>query len=352
MGTSRMASALSAAACGAFALALMGAIAPLQAQKTDVVVMTNGNRITGEVKDLSHGTLDYSTDDMGRLSIEWNHVVRLSSSQTFEVTLKSGQKLFGSLVEGAQDGTLAISGAAVNTVPVGQVVGIAPVNQKFWHRFSGSVDVGLTYAKVNGNVQLTSAGGVRYRGPHIDTQLQFSTYLQDQTGSDQVTEHNVSIGAQRDLSLRWSAGVSAQWQQNDELNLALRTTLGAVAMRTLVENNREEVRIPVGLVVNQEKFYSSDSSLTSLEALLGIDVAAYRFDSPKLDLSGLANVFPSLTEPGRVRAQVEVRVKYELFHDFFLGARLSDSYDSDPPESGAAKNDVTTALTIGWSFNE
>ena len=118
-----------------------------------------------------------------------------------------------------QDGTLAISGAALNTVPVGEVVRIAPVNQKFWHRFSGSVDLGLTYAKVNGNVQLSSAGGVRYRGPQIDTQLQFSTYLQDQTGSDQVTEHNVSIGAQRDLSTRWSAGVSAQWQQNDELNL-------------------------------------------------------------------------------------------------------------------------------------
>ena len=352
MGISRVASALSAAACGAVALALMGAIAPLQAQKTDVVVMTNGDRITGEVEDLSHGTLDYSTDDMGRLSIEWNHVVQLSSRQTFEVTLKSGQKLFGSLVEGAQDGSLAISGAAVNTVPIGQVVGIVPVNQKFLHRFSGSVDLGLTYAKANGNVQLTSAGGVRYRENRFDTSLQFSTYLQDQSGSDQITEHNVSIGAQRELGRRWSAGVLGQWQQNDELNLALRTTLGAVAMRTLVENNREEMRIPVGLVVNMEEFYSSDSSLTSLEALLGIDVAAYRFDSPKLDLSGSARAFPSLTEAGRVRAQVELRVKYELFHDFFLGARLSDSYDSDPPESGAAKNDVTTALTIGWSFNE
>jgi hypothetical protein len=352
MGTSRVANALTAAVYGGAALALMGAIAPLQAQKTDVVVMTNGNRITGEVKGLSHGTLDYSTDDMGRLSIEWNKVVRLSSRQTFEVTLKSGQKLFGSLVEGAQDGTLALSGAAVNTVPVGEVVGIAPVDQKFWRRLSGSVDLGLTYAKVNGNVQLTSAGGIRYRESRFDASLQFSTYLQDQSGSDQVTEHNLSIGAQRDVGRRWSAGVLGQWQQNDELNLALRSTFGAVAMRTLVENNREEIRIPVGLVVNLEKFYSSDSSLTSLEALLGIDVAAYRFDSPKLDLSGSARAFPSLTEAGRVRAQVELRVKYELFHDFFLGARLSDSYDSDPPESGAAKNDVTTALTIGWSFNE
>ena len=96
----------------------------------------------------------------------------------------------------------------------------------------------------------------------------------------------------------------AQWQQNDELNLALRTTLGAVAMRTLVENNREEIRIPVGLVVNQEKFYSSDSSLTSLEAVLGIDVAAFRFDSPKLDFSGSGQRLPQPDRGGPGQAQV------------------------------------------------
>ena len=349
-----MASALSAAACGASALALMGAMAPLQAQKTDVVVMTNGNRITGEVKDLSHGTLDYSTDDMGQLSIEWIKVVRLSSNQTFEVTLKSGQKFFGTLVEGGQDGTLAISGAALNTVPVGQVVGIAPVNQKFWHRFSGSVDVGFTYAKVNENVQLSSAGGIRYRQNRFDTQLQFSTYLQDQSGSDQVTEHNVSIGAQRDLSLRWSAGVLGQWQQNDELNLALRTTLGAVAMRTLVENNREEIRIPVGLVVNhgkilQQRFEPHVAGSAAGHRRRGLPV--------RLSQARLVRLGPRLPQPDRARAgsgpRLRVRGQVRAVPATSSWARDSPiPTTANRPESGAAKNDVTTALAIGWSFNE
>jgi uncharacterized protein DUF481 len=237
-------------------------------------------------------------------------------------------------------------------VAIADVVGVTPLEQQFWQRLRGSLDVGLTYAKANSNVQLTTSGELRYRGPRFEIGFQFSTYLQDQDGSGQVTEHNLGVGAQWFVARRWSAGVLGQWQQNDELNLARRTTVGATGMRTVVENNQVEIRIPVGLVVNQERFYGADSSIVSLEGLLGIDVVAYRFDTPKLDFSGSANGYPSLTESGRFRGQVDLRVRYELLKDFFLGLRLSDSYDSNPPEPGASKNDVTTAFTVGWSFNE
>jgi hypothetical protein len=53
-------------------LGLSGFLAPvsLAAQKTDVVVIANGDVITGEIKGLSRGKLDYNTDDAGRLSIK------------------------------------------------------------------------------------------------------------------------------------------------------------------------------------------------------------------------------------------------------------------------------------------
>jgi len=43
---------------------------PALAAKTDVVVLLNGDRITGEVKELSYGQLKFKTDDMGTLYIE------------------------------------------------------------------------------------------------------------------------------------------------------------------------------------------------------------------------------------------------------------------------------------------
>ena len=41
------------------------------APKTDVVILVNGDRITGEVKALEKGILSYSTDSIGTISIEW-----------------------------------------------------------------------------------------------------------------------------------------------------------------------------------------------------------------------------------------------------------------------------------------
>ena len=80
---------------GVLLAAVIGGATPLPAQKTDVVVLPNGDRITGEIKGVSRGKLDYSTDDAGRISIEWEKIVRVTSRQSYEVTLRSGQRLFG-----------------------------------------------------------------------------------------------------------------------------------------------------------------------------------------------------------------------------------------------------------------
>jgi len=331
---------------------LMGVVAPLRAQKTDVVVLRNGDRITGEVKGVSRGTLDYSTDDAGRISIEWDKVIRLASRDFFEVELKSGRKLFGSLPDAGKDGDLAISGASVNMVSIDEVVGMTPIKGGFWRRLRGNLDVGLTYAKARHNLQLTSSGELRYRGTSIETDLNFNTYLQGQDNATSVTRNSVGAGVQWFVAPRWSVGALGQVQQNDELNLALRTTLGAVAMRTLVQNNHMEFRVPAGLVLNRERFYGSDSITVSVEALLGAQLLAFRFDSPKLDFSGSAYGYPSLTESGRFRVQLDSKVKYEVLKDFYLGFQLTDSYDSKPPQEGASKNDFTTAFSVGWSFHQ
>ena len=44
------------------------------AQKTDVVTLLNGDKITGEVKYLRVGILTYKTDNMETVSIQWNKI--------------------------------------------------------------------------------------------------------------------------------------------------------------------------------------------------------------------------------------------------------------------------------------
>src|SRR5262245_64645651 len=97
------------AASLALAVAL-AAQAPALAAKTDLVVLRNGDRITGEVKGLARGKLDYSTDDAGRLSIEWDKVARVVSPNQFQFELGSGVRYSGRLGSANRDGFIAVYG--------------------------------------------------------------------------------------------------------------------------------------------------------------------------------------------------------------------------------------------------
>ena len=72
---------------------------PLYArEKTDVLVMRNGDRLTCEIKSLSADTLSISLDyAVGTVSIDWGKVAQIESNQLFLVKTQNGLVYSGSL---------------------------------------------------------------------------------------------------------------------------------------------------------------------------------------------------------------------------------------------------------------
>src|SRR5215469_13886676 len=67
-------------------------------EKTDVLVMTNGDRMTCEVKGLDAGILYVSFDYIdGTASVDWSKVASLESSQLFVVKTEDGSVYRGTL---------------------------------------------------------------------------------------------------------------------------------------------------------------------------------------------------------------------------------------------------------------
>src|SRR6185503_11073737 len=60
--------------------------------KTDIVVLSNGDRITGEISSLERGRLEYKTDDIGTLQVEWDNVARLEAVGMFEIVTRDGRR--------------------------------------------------------------------------------------------------------------------------------------------------------------------------------------------------------------------------------------------------------------------
>lgn len=316
-------------------------------EKSDIVVLRNGDRLHGEIKGMSRGKLDVSTDDAGRLSIEWVKVARATSAHSYELELGSGQKYFGALAappEGAS-GVVVVDATAL---AVEDVVGIVPLDAAFVSRLKAYLDVGFTVAKSNHATTFTADGEVAYRGDRFGSRLGFNSYVQDDDNTTAVTRSAVLLSGDYYLT-PWRASLIAGAESNDELDLKLRVTLGGGAAYPLVRNNAMELWAAAGAVVTRENYAGSELT-TNVEAWINGTWDAFRYDSPKLDLGLSASIYPGLSNLGRVRGEVSARVKYELFTDFNAGLTLSSTFDSRPPDPSAAKTDYVATFTIGWSY--
>ncbi len=347
-------------AVAVFASAALSLLAsgPVQAQKTDVVVMVNGDAITGEIKGLERGKLDYNTDDVGRLSIKWTKVRRITSRHYFEVEISSGRKYFGQLLASDTDGRVVVGlEERRDTVAVGRIVRMFPIEADFLSRVRAYLDAGFSLAKANRNLTLNVNAQANYRGPKWGTGLTYTGYLQRQRDTSATTSNTLTVSGTRYLTHRWDVAVLLQAEQNDELNLVSRYTAGALGARRFVQTNSHEVRAALGAVVTSEHFASSDTTVlgadttkANLEGLVGFEWAWFRFDTPKLDIGTSTTAYPSISQLGRIRGDAKARIKYEIFKDFHIGLNFSLTFDSKPPDTSAAKTDYQTSVTIGWSY--
>lgn len=76
----------------------------VHAQRRDVVVMSNGDQLSGELKKLENGVLyfkpPYVTDS---IQLDWLEVKSVQSSATYQVVLKNGEHLVGVISKTPQD---------------------------------------------------------------------------------------------------------------------------------------------------------------------------------------------------------------------------------------------------------
>ncbi len=285
-------------------VALVALVSPGPAvarETTDLVVLVNGNNLNGEIMGLSRGKLDFKTDDAGRLSVEWLKVVRVKSTFTYEVETSAGVKRYSALFapDGDERGVVQLHDGT--RIPVEEIVSLVPIDAGFFSRLSAYFDLGLSLAKANNALTLTSDGFVGYRGERMGTSIQFNLYLQGTNGTPAAS--SATIQWTGDLYFgRWTATVGAVGQENSELDLKLRLILLGGARYSAIQTNLMELFATAGLAGIREQYTTGDPRWYLAGHLAG-SWSVFRYDSPKLDAQVDLAAFPYLTDFGRVLLQ-------------------------------------------------
>jgi hypothetical protein len=333
-------------------LIAVAGVAPVAAHdETDVVVLTNGDRYTGEIKSVGQAILTLKTSAASTISVKWTHVASLTSSYDYRVEVTSGEHYFGTLAAPDQSGEVKIVGPEETySVPLSDIFSILPIDHGFWRKLHGSVNFGFSYTQSNKAIQYSLSANSLYWTRKILSQVKLNSTFNTQEGADSASQQSLAFLFTR--TLKESSGLFGvgQLQSNPDQGFDLRWIAGGGYDRFLMKRSNGYFIVNAGLVHNREQVIESSRVDNSAEALVGLQFADYSDDHPKRTITLSFYTFTNITDPPRFRAQLNFSLSWTVFHNFDVSFNLIDNYDSKPPTVGAIKNDFSLNMSIGYTY--
>jgi len=315
------------------------------AAKTDTVIFINGDRLTGEFKSLKRGQLNSNTEATGTIGIEWDKVSNVISSQNIQIEISDGTRYFGSLILAEEASSIVVAtDFGPQTLNPARIISMMPIEGGGRHAWDVDMSVGYDFAKAGGVKHATIGLNMDYRSLIRIESLRFSTVITDSDSQDASRRSNLGLRHTRLWNNRWFTNASLSFDQNDELDLKLRSTIGSGGGRYLVQSNTMLLSVEGALQFSHEDSLNTDEDTDSLEANFSANWDWFLFDDPELDWSTTLQVIPSLTEKGRVRGELDTTLSWEVFGDLKWALSFYGSWDNQPQsDAGITPNAVSTS---------
>jgi putative salt-induced outer membrane protein YdiY len=316
--------------------------------KVDVVVLDNGDRLTCEIKQLERGRLTMSTDALDTVRVYSGRIRQIVSPRQFEVEAADGTLHFGALAAQPRGVRVEVSPGAGIDLGFDDVVRITPIEASVWQRMDGHVDLGFSFAKADLETRYTLNGDAAYTSKRYQADAILASQFTSREDAERLARTQLTLSGSRRVGRRWSGGTFLQLQTNEELEIDLRSVIGAGLTRYLAQSSRTHLTLFGGVAYTREQF-TGEATQGRAEVVLGSDWDWFTTRNDHLDLSTQVFSFYGVTGGSRARLEIQSAVRFEFLKDFYFSVNGYSSFDSQPPE-GRANSDVGTSLALGWSF--
>ncbi len=326
--------------------------------KSDQIIMKNGDRITCEIKGLDADTLYISVDYiLSTSSVDWSKVDHVESKQLFIVKTQDGSVYSGTLstpeTAGGRPIKIQILESSDNKAVVDKmtIIKLDETSSKFWQRFNGEIGMGIIYAKGNQSTQYSLNSEVNYPRPRWAANATFNSTLSSSTGTNPATRNEITVSAQR--LMRWNnwyyAGL-ADFLQSSVQGIQLQTTFGGGVGRYLKNTNHAAISVTGGFAWQRINYLESVVPATTqdvISGLIGAQVKLFWFNKSTLAVG--TYLLPALSEPGRVHYSLNTSYYVKLWSNLTWNISAYGNWDNRPPP-GFASSDYGSSSGVSWTF--
>jgi len=351
--------------------------------RADQVLLKNGDRLTGKIVTGDGKTLLLKSEFAGDVSIQWDAITDIESSDNINITLKDGTRLSGKVT--TRDGKFVIAGAPAAATPsVAAKEAIVAVRNdseqhafdaetekmahpRFYYFWSGVLDTGLALTRGNSETANFTLAAKAVRETPRDKLTVYGDYIFANNSSvpPAVTTANaLDAGLRGDLNLRPRLFVFAftDFQTNQLQHLDLRSVFGGGLGYHVIKTANTTFDLFGGISYDRDSFGAYNlanpapppvlllipsSVQNSAEAVIGEEFGAKL--SKRTTLSERFSFYPNLSHTGDYRFQLDSSISTQMKKWLSWQATLSDRYISYPP-LGLNANDLllSTGLRVIW----
>ncbi len=332
-----------------FIILLITFTLPIHAQR-DTLIMSNGDMLIGEIKELKQGVMKFETDYSDKdFAIEWNKVRRIYTSTRFIISLSDGDRINGTFKTDPTDSSrvLIFERGGMKSAKRMDIVYLKGIEETFFGRFDASIGLGITITKENNLKQLNTRGSLGYTGRFWRSDGSFDALRSIQQDTISIRRTEGSLGGMLLMESSWFMAVSSKLLQSDEQKLKLRSTTDVSGGNLIVNTNRLYLAAAAGLAWTHEEFTDETPLKNSMEGKVGFELNL--FDLEDFSLLTNAYAYPGITQRGRVRIEFKIDLKYDLPLDFYIKFGYTHNYDNQPAAE-TAPHFYKLDTTIGWEL--
>ena len=323
----------------------------------DQVSLKNGDRLTGTIVQSDGKTLVLHTEYAGDLTLKWDAVKGIESSEALHVELQNGRTAIGPVTTSDETVRVATSSGEV-VAPISNVKTLSQqaAYQKLEHPnllegWKGGINAG--FSLTGGNSKTTNLA-IGFLADRQSLKSKLATYANtiyatnSAPGAMRTTTANTEAGGlryDRDLAPRVFAFGGADFFADALQGLNLRSVFGGGLGFHAIKNDSTTLDFLGGLNYTRESYTTLHRNLVALT--LGEELMH------KMGKSTVVNerlyFFPDLNSAGNYRGTFDFASVTKISRWFGWQNSFEDVYVSNPP-AGKKKNDIilTTGLTLSF----
>jgi len=340
------------------------------AARADQVTLKNGDRLTGTILKSDGKTLLLKTDSAGDVTVKWDAVNAIVSSQPLNVQLNNGQILSGNVTTDDGKFNIATRDRGQVAAPRDAVVAIRNAEEqsdydrlqhpRLTDLWSGLLDTGLSETRGNSALLAFSLAAKAARvAPRNKLSLYAtSVYATDNTTPPSRTTANAIEGGARfdyNLTPRFFVFALADFAFDQFQHLDLRSVLGGGVGLHVIKTTNTTFDVFAGGDYDHESFSASPPlTLTSTtrntaEVLAGEELS-WKLNN-RVSFDERFTAFPNVSDLGQYRFQFDATAATKLKSWLSWQITVSDRYLSNPLP-GLKSNDELLATGLRLTFGK